>query len=262
MTKKQPGNDPFQIGRDAIGDFKPHIRLNIKEIRRRTEELRGCLARGQLPDWSDMPHWQRFAVVLRLLPIEQRALLLGKSDKQLQRYEAGVEMPFPVVAALAVETEIPLDWIATGRPPGVGPTTIFSDDEVLVQKLTWRASAGHGSLILDERADGIYFPRVILERIGVKPENARIWEASGESMVPTVGDGDMIVVDISSTQIAEGKVYAFSIGEEVFVKRLRRLGEKVLMMSDNRELFPTDEPVPADQSFVIFGRVKWAGRAL
>lgn len=262
MTKKQDTNDPFPIGRDVIGDFKPHIRLNIREIRRRTDELRTYLSQDQLPDWSDMSHWQRFAVVLQLLPRDQRHALLGKSPKQLQRYEAGVEVPFPVVAALAIETEIPLDWIATGKPPGGGSTTIISSDEVLIQKLTWRASAGHGSLAIEERADSIYFPRAILERIGVKPENARIWEASGDSMLPTIGDGDMMVVDISSTQIAEGKVYAFSIGEQVFVKRLRRLGEKVLMMSDNRELFPNDEPVPTDQEFVIFGRVKWTGRAL
>jgi len=264
MRKKQPGTDPFPIGRDRIGDFNPQKRLDIKDARRLADELRKCLQKGELPDWSDLSHQQRFSVVYRLLPQDQRSELLGRSDKTLQRYltSSEAEIPFPVVAALSVETEIPLDWIATGRLPQTGPATIISTEEVAVQKLAWRASAGHGSLVVDDYAESIFFPRVILERIGVKPENARILEASGESMVPTIGDGDMMVVDVSSRHIAEGKVYAFSIGEEVFVKRLRRLGEKVLMLSDNRDLFPHEEPVPSDQSFVIFGRVKWAGRAL
>jgi phage repressor protein C with HTH and peptisase S24 domain len=45
------------------------------------------------------------------------------------------------------------------------------------------------------------------------------------------------------------------------VKRLRRIGEDVVMISDNREMFP-DENVPKEQHMRVYGRVKWAGRSL
>jgi phage repressor protein C with HTH and peptisase S24 domain len=81
-------------------------------------------------------------------------------------------------------------------------------------------------------------------------------------MYPTIDDRDLMLVNIANTDIVEGKFYVFSIGDEVFVKRLRRAGGRVLMMSDNRDLFPHDEPVPDDQPFTVHARVEWAGRRM
>lgn len=91
----------------------------------------------------------------------------------------------------------------------------------------------------------------------------RLWEASGESMRETIHDGDLLLVDVSpaATQIVEGKIYVFSIGNEAFVKRLRRLGDKTIMISDNREMFP-EEVVPDHLPMRVYGRVKWTGRTL
>ena len=45
------------------------------------------------------------------------------------------------------------------------------------------------------------------------------------------------------------------------MKRLRRSGGAVVMISDNREMFPPEE-VPAHLEMRIYGRVMWAGRSL
>jgi phage repressor protein C with HTH and peptisase S24 domain len=52
----------------------------------------------------------------------------------------------------------------------------------------------------------------------------------------------------------------FSLGNEAFVKRLSRSGGKVIMISDNRELFPPEE-VPAHLDMRVYGRVVWSGRS-
>jgi hypothetical protein len=44
-----------------------------------------------------------------------------------------------------------------------------------------------------------------------------------------------------------------------FVKRLSRTGGRVMMISDNREMFPPEE-VPKHLGMPIFGRVMCAGR--
>ena len=106
-------------------------------------------------------------------------------------------------------------------------------------------------------------PRAILAHVGVAPQHARLMDASGESMKDTINDGDTLLVDISpaAAEIVEGKIYVFALGNEAYVKRLRRNGETVIMISDNRELFPP-EPAPQHVQMRIFGRVKWAGRSL
>ena len=230
-----------------------------------------------MPDWSELSIGDRFAIALRLIPSDQREKVLGKSAAHARRYEQGTDIPLTVVAALAAEAEIPLDWIVAGKAmmrraghlesgavlgfrEEIGD---FSSEDVPVQKLALKAAAGHGALILDESADHIRFPRMLLQQAGVTPQNARLMEAAGESMKTTINDGDLMLVDISpsATQIVEGKIYVFSIGDEGYVKRLRRTAGGVVMISDNREMFPPEE-VPKESTLRIFGRVMWSGRTL
>lgn len=48
-----------------------------------------------------------------------------------------------------------------------------------------------------------------------------------------------MLVDVSpnAEQIVEGKIYVLALGAEAYVKRLRRSGGRVIMISDNREVF-------------------------
>jgi phage repressor protein C with HTH and peptisase S24 domain len=70
-----------------------------------------------------------------------------------------------------------------------------------------------------------------------------------------------MLVDISDSTIVEGRIYLFSVGDDVFVKRLRRTGQRILVRADNQELFPGEEPVPDGIPFRVYGRVKWSGRS-
>jgi phage repressor protein C with HTH and peptisase S24 domain len=160
---------------------------------------------------------------------------LGKSAAHARRYEQGTDIPLSVVSALSKETEIPMEWISTGRTmPRAGAATARdetaaylaqSDFDVPVQKLTLKPAAGRGALMLDESAEHIRFPKMILQSSGIAPQNARLMEASGESMRTTINDGDLMLVDVSpaATEIVEGKIYVFA-ADEAYVKRLRRAG--------------------------------------
>lgn len=226
---------------------------------------------ARMPDWSDLTIGDRFAIALRLVPTDHREQLLGKSAAHARRYEQGTDIPLTVVAALAAETEIPMEWISSGQAMDRRPLLMQTSpneqrvdaEDVPVQKLAFKASAGPGALMLDEAAEHVRFPQAILQHVGVTPQNARLMEAFGESMRPTISDGDLLLVDVSpaAAQIVEGKIYVFSLGDEAFVKRLRRIGDQVVMISDNREMFP-DESVPREQLMRVYGRVKWAGRSL
>lgn len=266
MSKKQgPNIRETAFTADDFADAGKK-RLDIREIRVRYERLLTLPDGAPMPDFSDLTVTDRFRVALRFVPTDQWEQLLGKSMSRIRGYEQGKLIPLPSMAALAAETEFPLDWLVTGRAqerrPPLVPGQLEELEDVPLQKLAFRPAAGHGTLVLDEQADYVRFPRAILRRHDIKEQNARLMESSGESMYPTIADRDLLLVDISSTEIIEGKVYVFSIGGEAYVKRLRRMNGKVFMFSDNRELFPEPEAVPENQPFKIHAQVKWTGRSL
>jgi Peptidase S24-like len=227
---------------------------------------------AELPDLSELSLADRFGVALQLVPTDRREAVLGRSAKQLARYSHGTELPLIVVDALARETHLPLAYIVSGRPmarDGDASSAAFTvdrlstNDDVALPKLAFAVSAGMGAVVIDPpETEFMHFPRSQLAHSGVRTDNARLMEARGESMVPTINDGDLLLVDVSDLTIAEGKVYVFSIGEEIFVKRLRKVGSRIMIRADNQSIFPGEEAVPEDQPFRVHGRVKWAGRNL
>jgi phage repressor protein C with HTH and peptisase S24 domain len=276
MSKKSTTDVRMTVFSAEEMSHKRKNRLDIKQIRAFTEKLRDLPDEALMPDWAGLSVGDRFAIVLRLIPPDQQEPLLGKSEGHIRRYERGLDIPLTVVAALAAETEIPLDWIVSGKAMlrraahldsgsvlGLREDAAPSAEDVPVQKLAFKVAAGRGALILDDAASHVRFPRAILQHVGVQPQHARLMEAAGESMRSTINDGDLMLVDVSpsAAQIVEGKIYVFSLGNDAYVKRLRRTGDSVTMISDNREMFPPED-VPAHLDMRIYGRVMWAGRNL
>jgi len=127
----------------------------------------------------------------------------------------------------------------------------LNEDYVLVPRLNVKASAGNGKLIweVDEKGQKQAFRRSWMERLGINPNTAATIVADGSSMAPRIEDGDSLVVDYASRDIASGKVYALTFGGELFVKRLfRSPAGGVRIVSDNadKSRYP-DWDVPPEQ---------------
>lgn len=135
---------------------------------------------------------------------------------------------------------------------------------VAVPRLALGASAGGGTLDVDERAAGIMaFDAHWLRHLGVRPQRVSIIRVDGESMAPTLNDGDDIMVDHDddATRLRDG-VYVLRLDGVLMVKRIAmgpRRG-RFSVISDNIH-YPdwTDiDPLLVD----IVGRVVWTGRRL
>ncbi len=129
-------------------------------------------------------------------------------------------------------------------------------------RLTLGASAGPGALDENERAAGaLAFDARWLRALGGRPDMLSIIRVAGESMAPTLNDGDDIMVDRSdgAGRLRDG-IYVLRMDDALMVKRLAltpRRG-RISIRSDNA-LYPGFEDIdPAD--VVIVGRVIWAGR--
>lgn len=101
------------------------------------------------------------------------------------------------------------------------------------------AAAGDGKDVLDEsQARAFSIDEEILAPRGVKPDQCVMLSISGDSMLPTLSDGDVVVFDRSQSSLGDG-IYLFEMDGQLRVKRLQRVaGGAYALLSDNDKYQP------------------------
>ena len=169
---------------------------------------------------------------------------LAEADRRLlSRYFGVDEVALGGPAAMA------------GRPAGL----------VAVPRLDVGASAGAGAFSGDERARAhIAFDSAWLRGIASgNPEQLSIIRVEGDSMAPTLSDGDEILVDRGDggARLRDG-IYVLRIDDALMVKRvaLNPAARTVSIRSDNPAYpgWPDCDLAAVD----LVGRVVWAGRRI
>jgi hypothetical protein len=137
-------------------------------------------------------------------------------------------------------------------------------DLIAVPRLSLGASAGPGALAGEEQARSeMLFPPALLRELGTGRSDAlSLIRVAGDSMQPTLGDGDDILVDgdDAADRLRDG-IYVLRVGDALIVKR-------VSLMPDGGVAVHSDNPLSPDWSDVdrgalaVIGRVVWAGRRL
>jgi phage repressor protein C with HTH and peptisase S24 domain len=129
------------------------------------------------------------------------------------------------------------------------------DEWVDVPRLPLRASAGPGALVAGEEAVGSFrFSSRWMRDQGLQPERLSAIAVSGDSMEPTLRDGDEILVDHALQAIRDG-IYVVRLDGALLVKRLdTRRADRIILLSDNRN-YPEIACDP--RSVEIIGRVVW-----
>lgn len=129
---------------------------------------------------------------------------------------------------------------ATDRPP-----------LVRVPRIDAAASAGPGGLIDDDRlAGGEAIDPALLRRLRVRAENLSIVTARGDSMLPTIADGDELLVDRADRMPDAGGLFVARIDGVLVVKRLATGATGIVVRSDNPAYQPFEAP-----TIDIVGRV-------
>ena len=134
---------------------------------------------------------------------------------------------------------------------------------VFVQRVKARPSAGSGSLDTDCEHAGYYsFHSSFIARKRGSADSMKIFEVSGDSMSPTLNDGDLIMINMQEADVRTGHIYLLRIEGELLVKRLEtRPGGIILIRSDN----PDYEAIAVNRhdeylDMQIFGRMVWSCR--
>lgn len=161
-----------------------------------------------------------------------------------------------------------------GGPPAPAPETRVvgargagrrgAADLVAIPRLPLGASAGPGAADGDERASAdMLFPPRLLREVGAGRAAAlSLIRVEGDSMLPTLADGDDIMVDRddAADRLREG-VYVLRLEGGLMVKRVAVAPGGAISVHSDNPIGPQWEAVDrADLSIV--GRVIWAGRRI
>jgi hypothetical protein len=185
--------------------------------------------------------------------------LLGRNAAYVQQYiKRGSPKILPEKERAVLARYFGVDERVLGapdRPKGAGLR--------LVPKLAVGASAGAGALTHEEALAGkVGFDEAWLRKMGVEPAQVSLIRVEGDSMQPTLNDGDDIMVDkAAALRPLKDGVHVLRMDDALMVKRLvLRKGGRLSVLSDN-PAYPDWRDLDAGAVSVI-GRVVWVGRRL
>lgn len=201
--------------------------------------------------------------------------IAGVSAKTIGAWERGEQVPNAVaVRQIAQELKADLNWLLTGEsgeePKKNRIAELFLKDQqrqnektvsslATVRRIKTPLSAGSGHL-LDylNLSEDVYFSKDWLDK-NISTQNPRklaVITVRGDSMWPTVQDGQDVMIDMNDKQVMDGCIYAIRRGDTLLVKRLQKLANRLTLISDNQVY--DNETLSADEAneLDIIGRVR------
>ncbi len=123
-------------------------------------------------------------------------------------------------------------------------------------------TCGSGQLVENENLLGFLAFRTdwIRTRLRRNPANLAVLEAFGDSMHPTIADGDIMLVDTSEERVRGPAIYVILAGNEAIVKRIELTMEGWLVVKSDNPAYET-RTLKGEQAdeFRCLGKVVWSG---
>ena len=192
----------------------------------------------------------------------------GVSERTFANWLAGTAEPKIIgLAAIAKAGNVTIDWIVNGTLPKqrLGSHQKASEDTVEIALLDNQLLSDEQPL--SERLSiigHVPFSAAFLKRMFEisQFDSLCVLQASGDSMKPTMSEGDIILVDRGQNHLRDG-VVAFVFDDTVHIKRLVNTLNGIDVISDNKDLYPAYQIDGADkENLDVIGRVLWVGRAV
>jgi len=151
------------------------------------------------------------------------------------------------------------------RPTVIPSTSIASDDEFAkVDRYLVDLSAGPGSNGDNaEKIAPMAFRADWMRQQGLEVGKCVVVSVKGDSMTPTLADGDLVLVDRTEQPIRNMQIYAFVDPDgNAMVKRFE-LGEDQLIIRSDNPAYPTTVLAGPDANRLNrIGRVVWSGHTV
>jgi len=145
-------------------------------------------------------------------------------------------VPFSNILDFCAVKKISINWLLYGQDPS---SLIDTTDKYWIKYFpTVSVSAGGGAYDEEDDYEKLDLPDFFVNIIGGK-ENIKNIEAinvTGDSMEPTLNNGNIIFIDKTKQNVSKDGIYAFINENGLFVKRIqRRVDGGLDVISDNKE---------------------------
>jgi phage repressor protein C with HTH and peptisase S24 domain len=202
------------------------------------------------------------------------AKMLGFSSSYLSEVESGKTKPsLELLVRISQIANYSLHWLLKGEgsmilesSEGMVKEDFVSYGELgefaVIPMVAFTPGKGTGRQGTEEGTKGKYaFRRTWLQSKG-NLENLVLFVVRGDSMEPTITDGDFVLIDRSQKEVVVDNIYALRIENAVMVKRLQPMGDRrIKVMSDNK-LYESYELDLGTGDIEIIGQTIWIGREL
>lgn len=191
------------------------------------------------------------------------AAAAGLAYSTLADIENGYSDSTTALHKIAKRLRVRVEWLETGKGPMEAPE-LGADEEGWADIIGVRQAAALGDgAVVDEYAEThkLKFRAESLRRKSLHAAHLAVLYGKGDSMSPTIKDGDAILFDTLDTEPRDEKIYVICYDGHLMAKRLVDLGGRWFISSDNREdpKWRKAVPVDATKEFEIHGRVRWIG---
>ena len=127
------------------------------------------------------------------------------------------------------------------------------------------ASLGYGIEIYDEEKTASYsISKKLARDLSINVNTSEMILAKGDSMYPTIQNGDTLLIDLSRIELYDGAIYCIRLDGQLYAKRLQRLDLNTILVISDNEKYETRKINLKDESidFQIIGEIRWFGRIL
>ena len=204
-----------------------------------------------------LTHWpsaDRLARVMGVSPSAFRKWLKGEAEPSRER-----------LVALARAAGVGIAWLAEGEGPEpsfVGSHSA-SKSRASSEETQWD---DFGLLPRPSAENGLARPVLALHRdwvrsaCQVEPADLGLEIAACQSMSPTIGVGDALLIDTVDRGFRSVGIYVLEIDGQRLVRRVQRRHDgSLVLISDNQAYQPDTVDPAAAEKIVVIGRVVWAG---
>lgn len=199
---------------------------------------------------------------------KQFAELTQKSASHIYKICRGASRPsMTYMQKLYDDYQIDLTWLVTGEQSSNTQATSFGNRSNLVYAPIFNveASAGFGAEVTSETVDEYFaFNKSWLSKqLGVSSENLLFVNISGDSMEPTLQDGDQVLVDMTQQNVHSEGLFLLQTDTGLMAKRLKISAQNTLQVTSDNPQYPNWDIRLEEQEFnPVSGKVVWSARKL
>jgi phage repressor protein C with HTH and peptisase S24 domain len=210
---------------------------------------------------------QRLRLIMQQFgSVADLARAVGVSDNAIYKWVSGRGQPSMMsLVNLSKAAGVSVEWLATGRgAPTKAKGESRAQELVEVAPLArplLRTANGRGTIENPQIVDYVSFQTEWLQRtLNVDLRNLALVEVIGDSMSPTIDEGDLVMVDLREVRFRSDGVYVLRTSSDLAVKRLQRQPDGGLLIRSDNPAYESSTVKPDEVA--LLGRVVWIGGRL